>query len=139
MYVRYRVTKSLRIRGAYLGGSVQHGNGMRVLLRFTDNGLGFFQFKSEKSQELFSDKPFISVAYGDIIGIQVVNQERISSFRWIVFGAIPGLLWRINNRFLLLSFKDAVGLEQGLVFQFRDNGVVQSTIQNRVSQYRKLK
>jgi len=108
------------------------------LLRFTNNGLGFFQFKSEKSQELFSDKPFISVAYGDITGIQVVNQERISSFRWIVFGVIPALLWRINSWFLLLSFKDSLGLEQSLVFQFKDNGVIQSTIQNRVSQYRKL-
>jgi hypothetical protein len=122
--------------GAYLGGSIQHGNGMRVLLRFSGVGLGFFQFKSDKSQELFSNKPFISMAYNDIIGIQVVNQERISSLRWIVLGAIPGLLWRTNDKFLLLLFKDSIGLEQSLVFRFKDNWVVQSTIQNKVAQHK---
>jgi hypothetical protein len=126
-------------RGDYLGGNASFQGGIPILLKFEKTTIDLFQYYSgkERRDQLVSNNPFTSVFYENIVGVNVVSQERISTLRVLLLGVIPGLLLRQNKNFLLLNFKDKVGLEQTFVFSFMDNYVVCSAIQNKVAESKK--
>ena len=125
--------------GEYLGGSTAQKRGFQILMKFENTAINLFQYYSDKQRrnELVSDRPFISIPYNNVVGVNVVSQESISTLRVFVLGLIPGLIFRKNEKFLLLTFKDEGGLEQNFVFRFPENYVVCSTIQKRVVENKK--
>jgi hypothetical protein len=120
--------------GEYLGGHVNYPDVGPALIQLGEEQLFVAPYSPLSHTEL--GQPFLSVPYGDIVGVQSVPYERISTLRFLALSATAGLLWRKNEHILTIGFKDEAGIEQTMAFKLRYTKEAHASIYRRLQEQR---
>lgn len=87
--------------------------------------------------KLASQKPIFIIPIKAITNVQAVPYEHISTLRVFALGVVPGLLWRKNNSYLNVSFKDDFDMEQSTVYRIDKINEAYQAIYNSIVAERK--
>jgi hypothetical protein len=121
--------------GEYLGGHVDYPDVGPVLLQLNDESLFVAPYSPLSHMAL--GQPFLTIPYANIASVQSVPYEKISTLRFLTFGAATGLFWRKNEHLLTVTFKDDLGIEQTVAFKLKQVEKAHTELYNRIAKPKK--
>lgn len=113
----------------YLGGHPMYPNGMDTIAVFWWDRLEL-RGKADKPAEL-------TILYEDMTNVETLTEEHMKLGRVLVFG-LYGALWKKDEPYTLIEYKDEIGRERGIAMEFNDIEQAQRFLYQRIVENRNV-
>lgn len=113
----------------YLGGHPLYPNPHDGTAVFWNEGFEV-RFTRNKPAE-------IAISYEDMTNVETLTEEQMKLGRVLVFG-LYGALWKKNEPYTLIQYKDELGQEHGIAMEFNNIETSQRLIYQKIVENKKM-
>lgn len=118
----------LEFEGEYIGGQAGYTDRRQIKMRLAKENLVVAPSAFSSS---YLGQPLFSIPYVSISSVQDMPSERISTLR-VLISPIGGLLWRKNEHYLAVTFKDDLDMEHTTIFKMKKPEEAQAAVYDKV-------